>query len=82
MIRKISTLTVLALLALVPAPVAAQIERREAEVVAVFRSTYGDEADRWFQRWRLFFLACEELFGFRDGSEWVVGHYRLAPVHP
>jgi cyclopropane-fatty-acyl-phospholipid synthase len=58
------------------------IERQQDQVVAVFRSTYGDQAERWFQRWRLFFLACEELFDFRDGSEWGVGHYRLAPVHP
>ena len=58
------------------------IERRENEVVAVLRGAYGDEAKRWFQRWRLFFLACEELFNFRDGSEWIVGHFRLAPVQP
>ena len=45
----------------------------------VLRATYGDEASRWFHRWRLFFLACEELFGYRRGSEWIVGHYRFAP---
>jgi cyclopropane-fatty-acyl-phospholipid synthase len=56
------------------------IEERRDEVMAVLRATYGKDAERWFQRWRLFFLACEELFGFRDGSEWFVGHYLLAPV--
>ena len=56
------------------------IERQRDEVIAVFRGSYGGDAERWFQRWRLFFLACEELFGFREGSEWIVGHYRLAPV--
>ena len=56
------------------------IERREHEVMAVLRDTYGADAPRWFQRWRLFFLACEELFNYRGGSEWMVGHFRLAPV--
>jgi cyclopropane-fatty-acyl-phospholipid synthase len=56
------------------------LESRRAEAMAVLRETYGEqEAARWFQRWRLFFLGCEELFFFRGGSEWLVAHYRFAP---
>lgn len=56
------------------------LERRRAEVMPVLEASYGDGARRWYHRWRLFFLACEELFGYRDGQEWLVGHYRFRPT--
>ncbi len=53
-------------------------DRRRAEVLALFRETYGPEqAERWFQRWRVFFMACAELFGYGHGEEWGVSHYRF-----
>lgn len=53
-------------------------EARRDAVLGVLRTHYGREAGLWYHRWRMFFLACEELFGFRGGAEWGVGHYRLA----
>ena len=42
----------------------------------VLCDTYGrTDAERWFRRWRIFFLACAELWGFHDGEEWLVAHY-------
>jgi cyclopropane-fatty-acyl-phospholipid synthase len=49
--------------------------RREA-VLPVIVATYGEQrAEQWFQRWRIFFMACAELFGLNEGREWYVGHY-------
>ncbi|WP_440221746.1 SAM-dependent methyltransferase [Dokdonella sp. MW10] len=51
---------------------------REA-VLAVLREAYGEaEAARWNQRWRMFWMACAELFGYAGGDEWLVAHYRFA----
>jgi cyclopropane-fatty-acyl-phospholipid synthase len=49
------------------------------EVLRVLATAYGDaEAKRWHQRWRMFWMACAELFGYREGNEWLVAHYRFA----
>ena len=31
----------------------------------------------WMRRWRWFFLATSGLFGYADGTEWGVSHYRM-----
>ena len=50
-------------------------DRNAEEVLAVLTSAYGADAARWAQRWRMFWMACAELFGYRDGNEWLVAHY-------
>jgi len=55
-----------------------RMDRNRAEIMPVFVATYGAaDADRWFQRWRMFFMAVAELFGYAGGTEWLVGHYRF-----
>ena len=49
-------------------------------ILEIFGEVYGpDQARMWFRRWRVFFLACAELFGYRNGGEWCVSHYRFRP---
>ena len=53
-----------------------KMEASKAKVLEIFKETYGaDQATVWFHRWRMFFMACSELFGFAKGKEWGVSHY-------
>lgn len=54
-------------------------DANQSEVLQVLSAAYGDdEARRWHQRWRIFWMACAELFGYDGGNEWLVAHYRFA----
>jgi cyclopropane-fatty-acyl-phospholipid synthase len=54
----------------------ATMDSRRESVLRVLAATYGqDQAVLWWQRWRLFFLACAETFAFDGGDTWWVGHY-------
>ena len=56
------------------------LDGRREQVWPVLERTYGaDAAGLWWMRWRLFFLACAELFGYDGGQEWWVAHYLFAP---
>ncbi len=42
----------------------------------LFIKTYGEsQAQTWWMRWRIFFMACAELFGYDEGRQWWVSHY-------
>jgi cyclopropane-fatty-acyl-phospholipid synthase len=47
------------------------------EIESILRSVYGTDTNLWMRRWRWFFLATSGLFGYADGSEWGVSHYRM-----
>jgi len=54
----------------------ANLDVHRADVMPILTATYGDAAaEQWFVRWRLFFMACAELFGYNRGQEWWVSHY-------
>ncbi|NEW90204.1 class I SAM-dependent methyltransferase [Rhodopseudomonas sp. WA056] len=55
-------------------------DQHRGEIETILRPVYGDDTALWMQRWRWFFLATSGLFGYADGDEWGVSHYRLKPA--
>jgi cyclopropane-fatty-acyl-phospholipid synthase len=52
------------------------LDRNRDPALEIFARTHGqDQAVKWLVYWRLFFMACEELWKFRGGREWLVSHY-------
>ncbi|MES2184233.1 MAG: cyclopropane-fatty-acyl-phospholipid synthase family protein [Pseudomonadota bacterium] len=52
------------------------MDRARVSLQPVLEQAYGAaDAERWRQRWRLFFMAVAELFGYNGGQEWWVSHY-------
>ncbi|MEO7206768.1 MAG: cyclopropane-fatty-acyl-phospholipid synthase family protein [Steroidobacteraceae bacterium] len=53
-------------------------DARRDQVMAALAEAYGRRAaPLWFQRWRMFWMSCAELFGYAKGDEWLVAHYRF-----
>ena len=46
-------------------------------LIPVLEKIYGHEGKIWQSRWRIFLMACSELFGTLDGTEWMVAHHLL-----
>jgi len=52
------------------------MDANEAAITPILERTYGaDQTAKWRAYWRVFFLSCAELWGFRGGNEWLVSHY-------
>jgi len=54
----------------------ANMNRNRDHLLPILKATYGsDQAVKWWVYWRIFFMSCAELWGFRGGTEWFVSHY-------
>jgi cyclopropane-fatty-acyl-phospholipid synthase len=59
------------------------MDTHEPEIRQIFRDTYGaGNETKWWVYWRVFYLACAELWNFRGGNEWLVSHYLFRPRTP
>jgi cyclopropane-fatty-acyl-phospholipid synthase len=55
---------------------AEQMDLKRDRIMSIFRSHYGaKDAAKWFMRWKVFFWACAETFGYENGDQWGVSHY-------
>ena len=61
-----------------PTPGSANLDAAADDVARILERVAGPvRAHSRPRRWRLFFLACAELFATADGTEWGVAHYRF-----
>lgn len=52
------------------------MDQHKTEIMPLFEETYTKEqALKWWVYWRVFFMACAELWGYNQGEEWIVSHY-------
>lgn len=59
-----------------------RMDQNEESIIPILKETYGSsEATKWWVYWRLFFMACAELWAFNNGEEWIVSHYLFEKIN-
>ncbi len=53
------------------------MDRNKDKIMPILKNTYGEDYRKWWVYWRVFFMSCAELWGYNNGTEWIVSHYRL-----
>lgn len=52
------------------------MDAHKAAIIPLFEEIYGkDQAIKWWAYWRIFYMACAELWNYNNGNEWMVSHY-------
>lgn len=58
----------------------ARLDERADEARAVLARAGEPDPARQLRRWRIFLMACAELFAWRGGEEWFVSHATFTPA--
>jgi cyclopropane-fatty-acyl-phospholipid synthase len=54
------------------------MDENKDKILPLLKATYGEkEYVKWWHYWRIFYMACAELWNYKNGSEWIVSHYRF-----
>lgn len=54
------------------------MDKNKNKIMPILQETYGkNQATKWWVYWRVFFMSCAELWGYKNGTEWIVSHYRF-----
>jgi cyclopropane-fatty-acyl-phospholipid synthase len=56
------------------------MDTHREKIVPLLKDTYGKDYKKWLVYWRVFFMACAELWGYRNGTEWIVSHYLFRKI--
>ena len=52
------------------------MDSQHDEILPILSDVYGKaNAAKWRVYWRTFYMACSELWGYNNGTEWLVNHY-------
>jgi cyclopropane-fatty-acyl-phospholipid synthase len=51
------------------------LDSHKSKIMEIMNRIYGNDARKWWVYWRMFFMACAELWGYNKGNEWMVSHY-------
>jgi len=51
------------------------MDQNKDKISDIFKLTYGRNHTKWRVYWRIFFMACSELWKTSNGNEWQVSHY-------
>ncbi len=58
------------------------LDKNASQVKAIFTKTYGEQqAALWVNKWRMFFMACAEMFAFNYGEEWFIALYLFKKIN-